>query len=170
MKENIKIKNKQELINRYSNANTILTQGILNKENWAKINNIILQNKANKIWRETANKNQITDDFKILYKHKDEGKNWNINNIANTIKNIIAVIQANINIYKKEEKLYTPNSKAKDFMGFSQRILINAIKDININQEIIKFGEILANINSGIEIFLHNYIRTILIKNDICIL
>ena len=45
LKEEMKIKNKQELINRYSNINTILTLGILNKESWAKINSTILQKK-----------------------------------------------------------------------------------------------------------------------------
>ena len=49
---------------RYQNVNSILTQDILSKENWIKINKIILQNKKSKIWRETANKNRITEDFK----------------------------------------------------------------------------------------------------------
>ena len=164
LKEEVKINNKQELINRYSNINTILTLGILNKENWAKINGTILQKKHNKIWRETSNKNKITEDFKTLYKHTDVDKTWNIDDTANIIKNTISIIQANLSMFKKEDKLYTPYSKAKDYMGFSQRALINAIKDKDINQEIIKFGEIIGNIDKGIEIFLNNYVRTILIK------
>ena len=130
----------------------------------AKIDSTILQKKHNKIWRETSNKNKITEDFKTLYKHTDIDKTWNIDDTANIIKNTISIIQANLSIFKKEDKLYTPYSKAKDYMGFSQRALINAIKDKDINQEIIKFGEILGNIDKGIEIFLHNYVRTILIK------
>ena len=168
LKEEMKIKNKQELLDRYSNINTILTRGILNKENWAKINNTILQKKHDKIWRDTANKNKITEDFKALYKHTEVEKIWNIDNTASIIKNTISIIQANLNMFKKEDKLYTPFSKAKDYMGFSQRTLINAIRDKDANQEIIKFGEILGNIDVGIEIFLHNYVRTILIKKTRC--
>ena len=65
IKENIKIKNKKDLINRFSNENTILIQGTFNKEICEKIINIILQNKSNKILKETANKNIITAHLKF---------------------------------------------------------------------------------------------------------
>ena len=63
LKDENKIKNKEEWKLRYKNINSILTQGILSKENWIKINKIILQNKKSKIWRETAHINRITEDF-----------------------------------------------------------------------------------------------------------
>ena len=59
LKDENKIKNKEEWKLRYQNVNSILTQGILSKENWIKINKIILQNKKSKIWRETANKKEL---------------------------------------------------------------------------------------------------------------
>ena len=46
-------------MDRYSNINTILTQGILNKENLAKINSPILQKKHDKIWGDTSNKESL---------------------------------------------------------------------------------------------------------------
>ena len=74
-------------------------------------------------------------------------------------------IQVNLRIYKKEDKLFAPHSKAKDFNGFSKRTLIDLIKNENIEEEIIKFGRLLTNINNDIfRIFLHNKARTILFK------
>ena len=132
LKDENKIKNKEEWKLRYQNVNSILTQGILSKENWIKINKIILQNKKSKIWRETSNINRITEDFKILYRHSDNNRNWDHNEIAKTIETIFYIIQANSNIYDEEQKLYSPNSKAMDYNGFSQKIIINSILDQEI--------------------------------------
>ena len=168
LKEENKIKSKEEWKIRYQNINSILKIGELSKENWIKINKIILQNKKSKIWRETANVNRITEDFKKLYKHTNEIRLWKNEDIAETIKTILLIIQANIDIYDKEQKLYTPNSKAMDFNGFSQKIIIQSILDDDINKEIIKFMNLLKRIDKGFEIFLHNKIRTILFKKRRC--
>ena len=74
------------------------------------------------------------------------------------------IIQANTDIYYKDQKLYTPNSKTMDFNGFSQKIIIQSIVDDDVNKEIIKFMNLLKRIDKGFEIFLHNKIRTILFK------
>ena len=164
LKDENKIKNKEEWKLRYQNVNSILTQGILSKENWLKINKIILQNKKSKIWRETANIKRITEDFKKLYKHSNNNRNWDHNEIANTIQTIFYIIQANSNIYNEEQKLYSPNSKAMDYNGFSQKIIINSILDQNINKEISNYMELFKKIEKGFDLFLHNKIRTILFK------
>ena len=139
LKEETKIKQKEEYIRRYQNINTILTltQGIMPQENWMKINKILIKNNKSKIWKETANKNRITEDFKKLYKHSEIEKKWEINKIAEIIKEIVVIIQENIEKYNKDDKLFTPFSKAKDFNGFSQKIIINSLKGDNIEQEII---------------------------------
>ena len=164
LKDENKIKNKEEWKLRYQNVNSILTQGILSKENWIKINKIILQNKKSKIWRETSNINRITEDFKKLYRHSDNNRNWDHNEIAKTIQTIFYIIQANSNIYDEEQKLYSPNSKAMDYNGFSQKIIINSILDQNINKEISNYMELFKTIEKGFDLFLHNKIRTILFK------
>ena len=64
LKEETKIKQKEDCIRRYQNINTILIQGIMSQENWMKINKILIKNNKSKIWKETANKNRITEDFK----------------------------------------------------------------------------------------------------------
>ena len=87
--------------------NTILTQGKLNQENWVKLNKILLEKKP-KIWKETANKNRITEDFKKLYKHDNSNKNWDINKVSDNIKYIIKIIQNNAQLYNKDDKLFTP--------------------------------------------------------------
>ena len=94
LKEEIKIRQKEEYRVRYQNMNTILTQGKLNQENWVKLNKILLEKKP-KIWKETANKNRITEDFKKLYKHDNSNKNWDINKVSDNIKYIIKIIQNN---------------------------------------------------------------------------
>ena len=164
LKDENKIKNKEEWKLRYQNVNSILTQGILSKENWIKINKIILQNKKSKIWRETSNINRITEDFKKLYRHSDNNRNWDHNEIAKTIQTIFYIIQANSNIYDEEQKLYSPNSKAIDYNGFSQKIIINSILDQDINKEISNYMELFKKIEKGFDLFLHNKIRTILFK------
>ena len=164
LKEETKVKQKEEFKRRYQHLNTILTQGIMTQENWMKINKILINNKKSKIWKETANKNRITEDFKKLYKHTVREKIWENNKVANIIKEIIAIIQENILLYKKEDKLFTPFSKAKDYNGFSQKIIINSIKGDNIDQEINNLGILLTSITEGFNLFLHNKIRTVLFK------
>ena len=145
---------------RYQNANSILTQGILSKENWIKINKIILQNKKSKIRRETSNIKRIIEDFKRLYKHSNNNRNWDHKEIANTIQMIFVIIQANSNIYDEEQKLYSPNSKAMDYNGFSQKIIINSILYKNNSN----YMELFKIISKGFDLFLYNKIRTILFK------
>ena len=64
----------------------------------------------------------------------------------------------------KGKNLYSPNSKAMDYNGFSQKIIINSILDQNINKEISNYMELFKKIEKGFELFLHNKIRTILFK------
>ena len=111
LKEENKIKSKEEWKIRYQNINSILTIGELSKENWIKINKIILQNKKSKIWRETANVNRITEDFKKLYKHTNEIRLWKNEDIAETIKTILLIIQANIDIYDKNRNYILQTQK-----------------------------------------------------------
>ena len=44
---------------------------------------------------------------------------------------IINVIINNINYIKLEDKLYTPNSKTKDYNGFNKKLHINLMKNEN---------------------------------------
>ena len=62
--------------------------------------------KKPKIWRETVDKNRITEDFKILYKHDNTNKKWDIDKIANNIKYIITIIQNNAKGHNKGDKLF----------------------------------------------------------------
>lgn len=96
----------------------------LTKENWAKINKTLLHKKNSKIWTNTSNGKRITDDFKNLYQHNNSGKEWDIYKKSEIIKNIINTIKNSENYYSKEDKLYTPFSKAMDYNGFSQSTII----------------------------------------------
>jgi hypothetical protein len=75
---------------------------------------------------------------------------------------IFFIIQANSNIYNEEQKLFSPNSKAMDYNGFSQ-IIINSILDQNISKEIFNYMY-LKKIQKSFGLFLNNKIRTILFK------
>ena len=121
LKEETKIKQKEEYIRRYQNINTILTQGIMSQENWMKINKILIRNNKSKIWKETANKNRITEDFKKLYKHSEKEKEWNINKIAEIIKEIVVIIQENIKRYNKEINFLHPFQKQKTLMDLVKK-------------------------------------------------
>ena len=88
-----------------------------------KINRTLLINKKDKIWTETANKNRIIKDFKKLYKHTNEEKNWDVREIAENIKIIMNTITGNLNINKKEDKLYTPILRLKTIMDLTKKIL-----------------------------------------------
>ena len=169
LKEEAKIKNKIEWTTRYKNINTIISQGKLNQETWAKINKTLLQNKKSNIWNKTANTERITNDFKKLYKHNEEGKNWDINKISDVIKETINILNNNINYYSIEDKLYTPFSKAMDYYGFSQRIIIETIKENNIKEEINNFSTLLRKMKTieDIKYLIHNKVRTILFKKKI---
>ena len=64
-----------------------------------------------------------------LYQHNNSGKEWDIDKISKIIKDIINTIKNSTNFYSKEDKLYTPFSKAMDYNGFSQRTIIDTIKE-----------------------------------------
>ena len=64
------------------------------------------------------------------------------------------------------EKIFTPKSKAMDYNGFTQKILIDMIKDNEILSSLNKFSYIIQKFseNNSIEILIHNFIRIVLIK------
>ena len=66
-------------------------------------------------------------DFKNLYGH-EEGRKFDLTKTLNVIFQILENLKEN-SLSFKNEKLYNPKSKAYDFNGFSQRQIINLIKD-----------------------------------------
>ena len=53
-----------------------------------------------------------------------------------------------------------------DYNGFSQRVIIDTIRENNINQEINNFSTLLMKMNdiNDIKYLIHNKVRTILFK------
>ena len=95
----------------------------------------------------------------------------NINRLyeSNETLNVVFVILQILKRYShiiNGDKLFTPKSKSYDYNDFSQRIIINQIKDKNYLNQINKFINILTNLsnNKSIEQVIHKNIRTILIK------
>ena len=94
-----------------------------------------------------------------------ENKSFNLDIVINDIVEILNFINKNVNLNNKGE-LIVPKSKAVDYMGFTQKMLIKVIKDDNQKNSIEKYSHILKVLfdNESLKIFLHNYIRIILIK------
>ena len=88
LKEEIKIKNKEDWKNRYQNLNTILTQNNLNDENWYKINKILLSEQNKKFLKNCEINEKIIIDFKNLYRH-EEGRKFDLNKTLNVIYQIL---------------------------------------------------------------------------------
>ena len=163
LKNKIKIKNKIEWNERYKNINSILTLNQLNTENWARINSTLLKKKA-KIWKKNSNAHLIVEDFKKLYGN-DENRIYDVNKVLQNTKNIFDFLTKNKEL-SINYKLFEPKSKAQDYFGFTQNMLIKAIKGDSIDNTIIKFTyiiEVLSN-NDCISTFIHNYIKVLLIK------
>ena len=164
MKKEIKEKNKDEMKIKYKNINSIVTQNKMNIENWYYINKTLIQKRNSKIWKTTASKYEIIDDYKKMFGHQ-ENRVFNINKIIYNIDTIIKLMENRISILPKGF-LYTPKSNAKDYNGFTQKFLINAIKDNEPSITFKKLRYLLNKItqNGGIEHFIHKNIKTILIK------
>ena len=75
-----------------------------------------------------------------------------INETLNTIYVILQILKENLYIINGD-KLFTPKSKSYDYSGFSQRTIINYIKDENYLNQINKFINIITflSINKSIE-------------------
>ena len=167
LKEEIKTKNKEEWKNRYQNLNAILTQNNLNDENWYKINKILLSEQNKKFLKNSEINEKIITDFKNLYGH-DEGRKFDINETLNVIYQILKNLKVNSHSFKNE-KLYNPKSKAYDFNGFSQRQIINLIKDDEYINQIDKFSYILMLLsnNNSIDKLIHQNIKILFIKKKV---
>ena len=94
-----------------------------------------------------------------------ENREFIVNDILNKIDKILKILEPNADKNPKGY-LYTPKSKAKDYNGFTQRFIINALKDEEPSIIYRKLRVLLEKIsaNGGIEHFIHKNIRTILFK------
>ena len=167
LKEEIKIKNKEEWKIRYQNLNTILTQYKLNDENWYKINKILLSEHNKKFLKNSEIDEKMINDFKNLYGH-EKGRKFDLNKTLNIIYQILQNLKEK-SYSINNMKLYNPKSKAYDYNGFSQRQIINYIKDdVYINQ-IDKFSYIimLLSNNNSIDKLIHPNIKILFIKKKI---
>ena len=163
-KKEIKEIYKEDLKRKYKNINAIITQNKLNIDNWYYINKTLIEKRTSKIWKTTANKYKIVEDYKKLFGHQ-ENRKFEINKVLNKIDNILRILEINEDKFPKGY-LYTPKSKALDYNGFNQRFLINVLKDnepLNIFKKLRFLLEKLSE-NKGIEHFIHKNIRTILFK------
>ena len=163
IKEEIKIKNREDWKIRYSELNTILTQNHLNNENWVKINKTLIRKNNSKIYKNNEKRAQLIKEFKDIFKH-NETKNYDVNETLKAINDILICIKNNINNFIGN--LFSPNSQALDFYGFSQRNLINMILDDDYKRVIDKFTTILVQLsnNNCVDILIHNFIKVVLIK------
>ena len=143
--------------------NTILTQNHLNNENWVKINKTLIRKNNSKIYKNNEKRAQLIKEFKDIFKH-NETKNYDVNETLKAINDILIYVKNNINNYIGN--LYSPNSQALDFYGFSQRNLINMILDDDYKRVIDKFTTILVQLsnNNCVDILIHNFIKVVLIK------
>ena len=128
-KKEIKEIYKEDLKRKYKNINAIITQNKLNIDNWYYINKTLIEKRTSKIWKTTANKYKIVEDYKKLFGHQ-ENRKFEINKVLNKIDNILRILEINEDKFPKGY-LYTPKSKALDYNGFNQRFLINVLKDKN---------------------------------------
>ena len=136
----------------------------MNIDNWYYINKTLIQKGRSKIWKTTANKFKIVEDYKKLFGHQ-ENREFKVNDVLNKIDKILKILEPNADKNPKGY-LYTPKSKAKDYNGFTQRFIINALKDEEPSIIYRKLRVLLEKIsaNGGIEHFIHKNIRTILFK------
>ena len=116
LKEEIKIKNKEEWKTRYQNLNTILTQNKLNDENWFKINKILIFKQNNKLLKNGEINEKLIKDFKNLYGH-EEGRNFDLNATLNVIYQILQNLKDN-SLSLNFKKLFKPKSKHQISMDF----------------------------------------------------
>ena len=111
-KKEIKEIYKEDLKRKYMNINSIITQNKLNIDNWYYINKTLIEKGNSKIWKTTANKYKIVEDYKKLFGHQ-EIREFNINNILNKVDNILKLLELNEDKFPKGY-LYTPKRKAQD--------------------------------------------------------
>lgn len=116
LKKEAKEKQKEDLKTKYHNINTIVTQNQLNIANWYYINKTLIKRGKSKLWKTSANKYRIVEDYKKLFGH-EEGRKFELNKILNKIDNIIRTVEAEAQNLPKGY-LYTPRSKAMDYNGF----------------------------------------------------
>ena len=164
LNEDLKAYNMEAWKERYQNLNTILTQNNLIDENWYKINKILLTKQSDKILNNKDINDSIIKDFMALYGHQ-KNRQFKINETLNVVYVILQILKEYSHIINGD-KLFTPKSKSYDYNSFSQRIIINYIKDKNYLNQINKFINIITNLsnNNSIEQVIHKNIRTILIK------
>ena len=77
----------------------------MNIENWYYINKTLIQKRNSKIWKTTASKYEIIDDYKKMFGHQ-ENRVFNINNIIYNIDPIIKLIENRISILPKGVSKY----------------------------------------------------------------
>ena len=156
--------NKEEWKNRYHHLNTILTQNNLNDENWYKINNILISEQNKKFLKNNEINEKMIIDLKNLYGH-DEGRKFDLNGTLKVIYQILQNLKEKPHSLKNE-KLYSPKSKAYDFNGFSQRQIINLIKGDDYIKQIDKLSYIimLLSNNNCIDKLIHPNIKILFIK------
>ena len=108
---------------------------------------------------------EIIEYYKNLYKDNPKRESLNHTQLKDTVSSILKIMIKNTN--EEIDKIWPPNSNARDFNGISQKLIEKIIKGDNLLAEIINFNNVLAIIcqdEKNSNIFLHTTSRSILFK------
>ena len=154
-----------EIREKYNRIEKIIRYGEITKDGWYKINSLFNERKATEIYNKDFKAEGIVQYYKELYADNQKRKVLNHNDIKLKICEIIDIIDKLTP--SQESKIWPPKSIARDFFGFSQKIIECIISDISLKNEMANFKTLLGiicNEKKNSEIFLHTISKSISFK------
>ena len=139
--------------------------GNISKEGWYKINKLLDGRKSKEIYNKDYMAKEIIEYYKNLYEDNPKRESLNHTQLKDTVSSILKIMIKNTN--EKTDKIWPPNSNARDFNGISQKLIEKIIKGDNLLTELINYNSVLAIIcqdEKNSNIFLHTISRSILFK------
>ena len=108
---------------------------------------------------------EIIEYYKNLYEDNPKRESLNHTQLKDTVSSILKIMIKNTN--EEIDKIWPPNSNARDFNGISQKLIEKIIKGDNLLTELINYNSVLAIIcqdEKNSNIFLHTTSRSIFFK------
>ena len=163
--EKIKEYNKKQYDTKYDRINKIISSGAIDDDTWTQLNKMFINNGKKEIYNGDHMKNEIIAFYEELYQSKEQRKELSNKEFLDKIATIIQIL-LNQN-YSNEDPIWKPKSESLDYNGFSQKEIEKIIREKNLQEEILKFKNLLAkncSAEGNAEIFIHRTSRTILFK------
>lgn len=96
---------------------------------------------------------------KIFIKIIQKSESLNHTQLKDTVSSILKIMIKNTN--EEIDKIWPPNSNARDFNGISQKLIEKIIKGDNLLTELINFNNVLAIICQDEKTVIFSYIRRV---------